>query len=358
MARRCVAFIDAHWRPPGHLVDADLAAGLRRPDAGAGPRSGDRAAREAAAGDRGRGRRSTSPAASPTPSSPRLPDRRRATGPRSSGRTAIRSRPRCRSLAQLADAQGDAALLARVRGVHRERPLADPRRRSAGSIEIDRARREPRQGRGQLVAATSSRPTLILARHGVARRGRRCRAGSSVPISCRRSCATSRGSRRRPATRRWHDATSPPASAAHGACRRRTATGPIGLERIKFNLDIVGGVVASLAEVAAAGWSPTPPGGPTHDVELRHRTRTIHARLRGQRGGRDGGRRCPVDLLPITGLTALQTGTRGSPLGFPPRGSNARSSPCFALPGISASVISRSVAARRSVAVPGSRLTP
>jgi hypothetical protein len=56
---------------------------------------------------------------------------------------------------------------------------------------------------------------------------------------------------------------------------------PIGLERIKFNLDIVGGVVGSLAEAVAAGIRPA--DGPIEDVELRHRTRTIHVRLGGDR---------------------------------------------------------------------------
>lgn len=57
---------------------------------------------------------------------------------------------------------------------------------------------------------------------------------------------------------------------------------PVGLERVKFNLDIVGGVVASLAEVAAAGpWIREHAAGPTTDVELRHRTRVIRVRLAG-----------------------------------------------------------------------------
>ena len=58
---------------------------------------------------------------------------------------------------------------------------------------------------------------------------------------------------------------------------------PLGLPAIKFNLDIVGGTTASLVEVAASGrWSDEPmPDAPEHEIELRHRTRTIRARLRG-----------------------------------------------------------------------------
>ena len=57
---------------------------------------------------------------------------------------------------------------------------------------------------------------------------------------------------------------------------------PIGLDRIKFNLDVVGGVVSSLAEVAGAGaWVQHPTNAPITEVELRHRTRTIRVRLAG-----------------------------------------------------------------------------
>ena len=46
-------------------------------------------------------------------------------------------------------------------------------------------------------------------------------------------------------------------------------------EILDLRNDIVGGVIGSLAEVAASGWQPTPPGGLTEDITLRHRTRTI-----------------------------------------------------------------------------------
>ena len=60
---------------------------------------------------------------------------------------------------------------------------------------------------------------------------------------------------------------------------------PLGLDRINFNLDIVGGVVAALAEVAAAGsWVERPTDTTRTELELRHRTRTI--RVRHQPGGR------------------------------------------------------------------------
>ena len=74
-----------------------------------------------------------------------------------------------------------------------------------------------------------------------------------------------------------------PGSAAPGVSRHRTATTRSGLDRIKFNLDIVGGTSASLVEVAASGrWTDEPaPDAPEREIELRHRSRTIRVHLRG-----------------------------------------------------------------------------
>jgi hypothetical protein len=58
---------------------------------------------------------------------------------------------------------------------------------------------------------------------------------------------------------------------------------PLGLDRIKFNLDIVGGTTASLVEVAESGrWTDEPAPDPIErEIELPHGSRTIQVRLRG-----------------------------------------------------------------------------
>lgn len=172
-------------------------------------------------------------------------------------------------LALLADATGDDALLARVAAFTHD-GLWAIRDEIGWAAESTAPDANPDKGEGN-TSGDIVETLLVLARHGdvtAAADARRIVGAHLLPSQLRDTswipspdvAARLRGT--------WGF----PAPYGHD---------PIGLERIKFNLDIVGGVVGSLAEVVAARLAPQP--GPMEDVQLRHRTRTILARLAGDR---------------------------------------------------------------------------
>ena len=183
------------------------------------------------------------------------------------------------SLAQLAEAQADDAHFDRVRAFYGN-GLWQIRDELGWAIESTAPDSNPDKGEGNS-SADILETALILGRHGDASPNdgverivrahllpSQLRDVSWIPTSAGADDGTTRVADR--LRGRWGF----PAPYGHD---------PIGLERIKFNLDIVGGVVASLAEVAAARpWIPEPDDAAVTELELRHRTRTIHVRLAGR----------------------------------------------------------------------------
>ena len=182
------------------------------------------------------------------------------------------------SLAQLADAQADTALMARVAAFYGN-GLWQVRDELGWAIESTAPDANPDKGEGNS-SGDIVETALILGRHGLAT------ADDDVERIVRAHLLPSQ----------LRDVSWIPSSAdlddgtRHVAERLRGTFGfpapyghhPIGLERIKFNLDIVGGVVASLAEVAAARpWVQQPADAAITELELRHRARTIRVRLAG-----------------------------------------------------------------------------
>jgi hypothetical protein len=172
-------------------------------------------------------------------------------------------------LAVLADATGDDALLDRVAAFTRN-GLWSIRDEIGWAVESTAPDANPDKGEGN-TSGDIVETLLVLARHGdatAAADARRIVGAHLLPSQLRDTswipspdiAARLRGT--------WGF----PAPYGHD---------PIGLERVKFNLDIVGGVVGSLAEAVAAGIEPA--DGAPETLELRHRTRTIRARLTGDR---------------------------------------------------------------------------
>jgi hypothetical protein len=183
------------------------------------------------------------------------------------------------SLAQLADATGDEALLDRVRAFYRN-GLWSLRDELGWVVEATGADANPDKGEGNS-SGDIVETGLILAAHGddaAAEDVERIVRAHLLPSQLRdvswipESAGADEGTR--DVAGRLRGAWGFPAPYGHR---------PLDLDRIKFNLDIVGGVVASLAEVAASGrWSDEPrPTATTTELELRHATRTIRVRLRG-----------------------------------------------------------------------------
>lgn len=197
------------------------------------------------------------------------------------------------SLALLADATADAALLDRVAAFYRN-GVWEIRDALGWATESTDPGANPDKGEGN-TSGDIVETALILARHGdpaAAEDARRIVGAHLLPSQLRdvswipKSSGADDGTRN--VAERLCGTWGFPAPYGHD---------PIGLDLIKFNLDIVGGVVGSLAEVAAGGsWGgpvpavpavPTVPGNevaaaiPVTELELRHRTRTIRVRLRG-----------------------------------------------------------------------------
>jgi hypothetical protein len=172
-------------------------------------------------------------------------------------------------LAVLADATGDEALLDRMSAFSRNglREIRDEIGWAAESTAPD-ANSDKGEGNssGDIVETL-----LILARHG----DTEAAADARLIVGAHLLPSQLRDTSWIPSTdiaTRLRGAWGFPAPYGHD---------PIGLDRLKFNLDVVGGVVGSLAEVASAGWSDEPASGPTRHIELRHRTRSIGVTLRG-----------------------------------------------------------------------------
>jgi hypothetical protein len=172
-------------------------------------------------------------------------------------------------LAALADATGDAGLLRRV-AAFTANGAWQIRDAIGWAAEVTAPDANPDKGEGN-TSGDIVETLLILARHGdavAARDARRIVGAHLLPSQLRDTswipspdiAARLRGT--------WGF----PAPYGHD---------PIGLPQVKFNLDIVGGVVGSLAEVVAAGIEPA--DGPVTDLEVRHRTRTMGVRLAGDR---------------------------------------------------------------------------
>ena len=185
------------------------------------------------------------------------------------------------SLALLADATDDAALLARVAAFYRT-GLWSIRDELGWAIESTAPEANPDKGEGN-TSGDIVETALILARRGgsgaeeAAHDAHRIVLAHLLPSQLRdvswipASAGTDDGTRN--VADRLCGTWGFPAPYGHD---------PIGLEQIKFNLDIVGGVVASLAEVAAAGpWTGRVPTAPAVELELQHRTRLIRVRLQG-----------------------------------------------------------------------------
>ena len=155
------------------------------------------------------------------------------------------------SLAQLADLTGDATLLERVTGLRRQRAVGDPRRTGLGDRE-QRRRQPARQGRGQQHRRhRRDRPDTRPARICRALPG--CRADTArppvaVPVA-------GRGVHPEPANPADEDGLRNVRDRHLGAFGFPAPYGhyPIGLDRISFNMDIVGGVVGTLCEVLREG---------------------------------------------------------------------------------------------------------
>lgn len=243
------------------------------------------------------------------------------------------------SLASLGDAQADRALLDRVRAFYGN-GLWRIRDELGWALETTVPGASPDKGEGN-ASGDIVETGLILGRHGDPS------ADDDVERIVRAHLLPSqlRDVSWIPGSAGTDDGTRDVARRLRGAFGFAAPYGhdPLGLETIKFNLDIVGGVIASLAEVAAAavdttgvgadvrflfdlerdgvrirspygagetvevtaaggvalrvrlpGWSATPgwhavDAGPirlvtplpTTELRLRHRTRSIHARLRG-----------------------------------------------------------------------------
>ena len=183
------------------------------------------------------------------------------------------------SLAQLAGATGDAELLARVRAFYGN-GLWEIRDELGWVIESTAPDANPDKGEtnssGDIVETA-----LILAAHGDEA------AGADVERIVRSHILPSqlRDASWIPVSAGTDDGTTAVAERLRGAWGFPAPYGhhPLGLDRIKFNLDIVGGTTASLVEVAASGrWSDEPPAdAPEQELELRHRSRSIRVRLRG-----------------------------------------------------------------------------
>jgi hypothetical protein len=172
-------------------------------------------------------------------------------------------------LALLADATGDTALVGRV-AAFTHNGLWAIRDEIGWAVESTAPDANPDKGEGN-TSGDIVETLLILARHGdeaAAADARRIVGAHLLPSQLRDTS--------------WIPSTDV-------AARLRGTWGfpapyghdPVGLDQIKFNLDIVGGVVGSLAEAAAAGIVPA--DGPRADLELRHRRHVIHAHLAGDR---------------------------------------------------------------------------
>jgi hypothetical protein len=182
------------------------------------------------------------------------------------------------SLAQLAEAQADAVLMARVAAFYGN-GLWQVRDELGWAIESTAPEANPDKGEGNS-SGDIVETALILGRHGFEA------ADEDVE---RILCAHLLPSQLRdvwwiPASAGIDDGTRGVADRLRGSWGFAAPYGhrPLGLDRIKFNLDIVGGVVASLAEVAAARpWVRAPAPAAVTELELRHRSRTIRVRLAG-----------------------------------------------------------------------------
>jgi len=182
------------------------------------------------------------------------------------------------SLAQLADATGDAELLARVAAFYRS-GLWTIRDELGWVIESTAPDANPDKGEtnssGDIVETG-----LVLAAHGDAE------AAADVERIVRAHILPSqlRDIAWIPRSAGTDDGTTDVAERLRGAWGFPAPYGhhPLGLDRIKFNLDVVGGTTASLAEVAASGrWHDEPRSTTRTTLELRHRNRAIGVTLVG-----------------------------------------------------------------------------
>jgi hypothetical protein len=182
------------------------------------------------------------------------------------------------SMAQLADATGDAVLLARVGAFYRNGLWA--LRDELGWV-IESAAPDANPDKGETNSSGDIVETaLVLAAHGDAGAGEdverivrghilpsQLRDISWIPVSGGRQDGTT------DVARRLRGAWGFPAPYGHR---------PLGLEEIKFNLDVVGGTTSSLVEVAASGlWTDEPRSTATEHLTLRHRTRSVGVTLVG-----------------------------------------------------------------------------
>lgn len=182
------------------------------------------------------------------------------------------------SLVQLADATGDADLLARVGAFYRD-GLWHLRDELGWVVESSAPEANHDKGEGNS-SGDVVETGLILAAHGDAD------AADDVERIVRAHLLPSqlRDLYWIPPSTGTDDGTTDVAERLRGAWGFPAPYGhrPIGLDRVKFNLDIVGGVVASLAEVAASGrWSDEPRTATLAHLELRHRERSIGVTLVG-----------------------------------------------------------------------------
>ena len=182
------------------------------------------------------------------------------------------------SLAQLADATGDADLLARVRAFYRN-GLWNLRDELGWVVESPATDANADKGEGNS-SGDVVETALILAAHGDAAADddmERIVRAHLLPSQLRDISWI-------PPSAGTDDGTTDVAERLRGAWGFPAPYGhrPLGLDRVKFNLDIVGGVVASLAEVAGSGrWSDEPRSTTPATIELRHRGRSIGVTLVG-----------------------------------------------------------------------------
>ena len=189
------------------------------------------------------------------------------------------------SLALLADATDDTSLLARVAAFYRN-GLWSIRDELGWAIESTAPDANPDKGEGN-TSGDIVETALILAQHGDTAAGAEEAAHDAHRIVHAHLLPSQlRDVSWIPASAGTDDGTRSVADRLRGTWGFPAPYGhdPIGLEQIKFNLDIVGGVVGSLAEfVAARAWLPESERGDPREFDVRHRTRTIRVRLAGPR---------------------------------------------------------------------------
>jgi hypothetical protein len=182
------------------------------------------------------------------------------------------------SLAQLADVDGDQAALARIHAFA-DNGLWRIRDEIGWAAESTAPDANPDKGEGN-TSGDIVETLVILARNGyegAAGDARRIVQAHLLPSQLRDVSWI-------PESAGTTDGTTNVAHRLRGAWGFAAPYGhdAVGLERIKFNLDVVGGVVGSLAAYVAADL-PARDAPTIVEIELRHRTRTIPVRINGDR---------------------------------------------------------------------------